>query len=501
MKGPWNVPSRRLAGICLGAVLGLGSLPGVAAAAITIDLPRCGAFIPAGAEDAVVVEPWRVLLDKDGAVTGHRMRLRRSGREATIEAGRRGFASQVGPSRMLLGERSGAGTQLSLVDTTAGCVVWNRDVARLAYAVDRATPGEVRLTLHEPGTRAYRGTLVLDVETGATAAMIDEECTLACAPNDGEVPAAAFGPAGHARPVPRFAAGAWSKDRTLTYEWGAGDVPPTWAKGPLKSGADDAQRTSDARTPRFDYRSSASNAIRYTGARPTFCGAAIACAGRNKPTAWWGVWITPHGTDFSWGVLRWCQKSQVPGCFDIRRVLLHELGHVSGLNHPESAGYRLGAQETVMHAITPAKPAAGSTRHAYGRCDVATLQELYDVPVHKTPISTCNDVDTRLSLSASKSSIAPGDSVKLKAQLSIADRSGYGELADNPLNKRSVKLKWRRAESGDDWSTAWMRFQASGSYDLIIAPGDSWEFKATFPAPGDEGLRFSRSEVVEVRVR
>lgn len=501
MKGYPHARSHRRIGLGMVATMAVALLPTSAAAASPFDLPICPSFGPADAEDGTVVEPWRVVLDQDGAVAGHRMTLRRGGRDTTVHAGRRGFAVHVRPERVLLGERSASGTRLSMVDTARGCRVWTRDVATLAYAPEQPQSEELRMTLHEPGTRAYRGTIVLDAETGATAAMIDDECTAACAPNDGEVPPAAFGPAGHARPVPSFAARGWARDKTLAYRWGAGDAPPAWARGALKSGADDAVRTSDARSPGFVYRSSASNSIRYTGSLPSFCGAAIACAGRNKPADWWGVWIKPHGSDYGWGTLRWCQKSQSTGCFDIRRVLLHELGHIAGLNHPESGGFKLGAHESVMHAITPAKSKPGGTRHAFGRCDVATLQELYDVPTNKMPISTCNDVVSKLALSTNRDSVDAGQSVTLRAKLRIADRSAYGQLADNPLNKRSVKLKFRRTGSNDDWTTAWMRFEQSGRYDLQITPSETWEFKATFPAPGNEGLRFSRSELVEVRVR
>jgi len=41
----------------------------------------------------------------------------------------------------------------------------------------------------------------------------------------------------------------------------------------------------------------------------------------------------------------------------------------------------------------------------------------------------------------------------------------------------------------------------SGRYELTITPQASWEFKATFPAPQNEGLHFSRSEVVKVKVQ
>ncbi len=92
--------------------------------------------------------------------------------------------------------------------------------------------------------------------------------------------------------------------------------------------------------------------------------------------------------------------------------------------------------------------------------------------------------------------------MRLIAELRIEDRAAYRELAGNPLNGRLLKLKYRRAGSADDWQATWMRsLYSSGRYELVITPDATWEFKAAFPAPSDEGLRYSRSEIVEVRVR
>ncbi len=219
------------------------------------------------------------------------------------------------------------------------------------------------------------------------------------------------------------------------------------------------------------------------------------------PTSW-GVWIRPYGTDYSWGTLRWCQKtSSSSGCFDIRRVMLHELGHIAGLNHPSSAGFTLSANVSVMQGITPSRPQSGSSRHAFGRCDVATLQELYDTPDNKTAISSCNDVATTLSLSASRSTIAAGASVRLTATLKVADHSSYRLLAANPLNGRSLKLMYRRAGSDDSWRTVWMRsLYQQGRYEATLWPDSTWELKAVFSKPADEGLRYSRSAIQKVKV-
>jgi hypothetical protein len=331
--------------------------------------------------------------------------------------------------------------------------------------------------------------------------MIDGECSTTCAPNDGELLPAAFGPVGPARPVPAFAAGGWPLDKGLGFSWQAGEQPPAWARPAITSAAADASETSKARSPQYGYRAGADETVRYTSSFPTFCRFGIACASRNLP-AFWAMWLRPHGTDFSWGTLRWCQREDGSGCFDLRRVILHELGHINGLDHPSAEGFRLAANETVMHDITPAKPSAGSTRHAFGRCDVATLQELYDVPSNSTPISSCNDVATELTLSASRLVIGPGESVRLRAVLRVADRSPFGLLAGNTLDGRSVRLKYRRSGSADAWTSLWLEPQASfGRYDLTITPTSDWEFQAAFPAPAGEGLRFSSSAIVKVRVQ
>lgn len=154
-----------------------------------------------------------------------------------------------------------------------------------------------------------------------------------------------------------------------------------------------------------------------------------------------------------------------------------------------------------MHAVTPSRPSPGSGRRAFGRCDVATLQELYDVPTASTPISTCNDVATDLSLSASADVVPAGTPVRFRATLRIADRNGYGQLADNVLNGRSVKLRYRRAGSDAAWTSLWMDpGSAGGRYELSLAPQANLEVVAAFPSPDDEGLAYSASPLVTVRV-
>jgi len=492
---------RRILGYALAGAL-MAAIPPAPTAAqgqhVTA-LPVCGES-SADTAPARVTTPWQVVLDDEGAVSEHRMAFRRGSQDVVVRAGRRGFAVVAASDRTLIGERSPEGTVLTMVDTEDICRLWQRVIDDLAYDVGApVADGQVELDLHDPATRWYEGRLLLDVDQGTTEAMIDGECSTDCTPHDGEISPAAFIPAGAARPVPAFAAGGWPKDSTLPFAWRSGDVPPEWARAPIRAGAEDASESSAARSPRFVYRGTAGDTIRYTPSFPEFCRLGIACASRNMP-GFWAVWLRPHGTDFSWGTLRWCQRHGDDGCFDLRRVVIHELGHVAGLNHPSSAGFNLAANETVMHAITPARPAPGSGRRAFGRCDVATLQELYDVPTNTTPVSTCNNVPTDLDLVASDTSVPVGDPVRLRATLRVSDLGSLGQLAGNVLTDRSVKLKYRRAGSDDSWTALWMDPQASGRYELSLAPQATLEFVAVLPAPDDEGLRYSASGTVTVRV-
>ena len=504
MRGPDHVRIRHIAAIALGSAMAVASAPSAAVVAgeDVATLPRCAGLETSSAVDQEVVSPWETELDGDGAVTGHRLTLRGDGREQRLHTGRRGFMVRVGADRLLIGERLDAGTRLDMIDTAEACRLWTRQSDRLLYPARDRAAGTISLTAHDRDSRGYEGTYVLDAATGETQVVVQATCVENCLPNDGGVGVAALQPAGAPRPTPNFAGGAWPKGKALTYHWKSDAVPPAWAWSPLQSGADDATRTSISSSPRFIYRSDGANSVAYTGSLPSFCSsAAIACARRSMPS-YWGVWIRPHGTDLPWGTLRWCQKtSSASGCLDIRRVILHELGHIAGLDHPSSAGFTLSVNDSVMQGITPMRPQAGASRHAYGRCDVATLQELYDTPDNKTAISTCNDVATRVTLAASSSSVRRGSTVKLTATLNVTGNSAFRQLAGNPLNGRTVALKYRRAGSADAWSTVWMRsLYSGGRYEVAITPGATWEFKAVFPHPPSEGLRFSSSDKVRVKV-
>ena len=452
---------------------------------------------PAAATALPAIGELEAVLDEAGVVVGHELMLG----DVRLRLGPRAVGSGAGQDRIVVGERAAGATSLWMLNTRRGCVVWQRNVPGLVYdvGVDDAAD-DLLLSSVEPGSRRYLGQLRMSIDTGVTNAMLEGTCLTPCEPNDGTVPDPSFLPAGAPRPVPFFGAGGWPKDTTLPFDWVSSAKPPDWARDPLLAAAGDASTTTRSAGPTFVYKATAPERIRYTAAFPDFCRSGIACAWRNMPISW-NIYVRPQGTDFAWGTLRWCQKTPGDGCFDLRRVALHEFGHVVGLDHPENHGYRLQPNDTVMQSVTPARPNAGSSRHSFGPCDVASLQEVYDVPDNRTLISTCNTVATSLGLASSRSSVAPGGSVTLTATLRIVDRDGLGKLGGAPLNGRSVKLRYRRAGSDDAWTAIWMASVGQGRYEAVLQPQRDWELEAIFKQPDDEGLLESRSDVVIVRLK
>jgi len=477
---------------------------------------------------------WSGDVDASGTLKGQTLRFA-GGR--TWRTGPRGFADGPFRERVVTGERDDRGTTLRVLDAADGCVSRSLRLDDLVYGTVAAPDGTLYVSLVAASDRRELGVfevpadggaprLVIRPPAGAMSRSVPRSLDLALA--DGQVratwcdeascvagetrtdhgalavdldPAAVVAsdlPMRDPTPVPIDAR--WGSWQVLDFRFHSTDASPSWMRDAVRAAAGDATTTSKALSPIF-YETSgdANGTIRYTTSFPSGCSTSIACASHDA--AAWTLRMRPQGYDFRWGTLRWCERTSGDGCFDAEHVALHEFGHAMGLDHPEEDGFHLPAASTVMHQVTPAKPDPAWNRHAFGSCDVASLQEQYGVPTMATTIASCNDVQTTLTLTASTTSLASGSRVTFKATLRVKGSSAYGQLSGIRLNGRTVQLRRRSAGTSGDWTISTMRpTDTPGVYSLSLAPSRSYELKAVFPTPDLEGLRGSSSDPIVVRV-
>ncbi len=291
-----------------------------------------------------------------------------------------------------------------------------------------------------------------------------------------------------------FMGNPFDQNQVLTYRWGAGGAPPSAIKTAIKDAIEDANTTHQSKAPTFAYSSSASSTITYGTSAP--CGEnGLACFRRDAPT-WFAVYLRENGHRFDWGTLRWCEATGRPkGCYDAENITLDELGHVLGLDHhvnlPDDSDYG----DAVVQTYSRVKPEAFYDAHAFGRCDVATLQQVYDVQTASTLYSTCLDVPSGTAIEASATWMPGAGWVSFTATVRSA---GTGKLSNNLVSGRVVVLQ-RRTSSG--WTDALtMAPGSAGTYTASLYLMSPTDVRATFRRPSNEGLRGSSSIPLTITV-
>lgn len=302
-------------------------------------------------------------------------------------------------------------------------------------------------------------------------------------------------------PDPHFS-GRWNQNQALPFAWRSGSVPDATKYQPaIRAAAADASETRGSQAATFSYAAGASNLIGY-GTGATCSPQGIACFTRNAPYSF-TMWMREQGHIFDWGSLRWCQAYTTwpDGCFDVENIMLDEFGHVQILDHHDNLPNEPDYTDAVVQALSHAKPRAGWNAHAFGRCDVATLQMQYDMQGWGAKYSTCLDLATTLTLSANPSSLTGPGTTTLTAALKVADVSSYVRLAGNPVALRTVTLQRRAPGTSTWWTVGTMPYTSpSGSYALSVSVRGPTDYRAVFSKPADEGLRAAISPTVRVNV-
>jgi hypothetical protein len=301
-------------------------------------------------------------------------------------------------------------------------------------------------------------------------------------------------PASAASPDP-FMGDPFGQNQELQYHWASGGIPPAAIKSAINHAADDANDSRRSKAPTFVYVAGTDNDMGYGVNAP--CGVnGLGCFRRDAPRSF-EIWLRENGHRFDWGTLKWCEMTdRVTGCYDAENIVLDELGHVTGLDHhvnlPDESDYG----DAVVQQFSRTKPRDHYNAHVFGRCDVATLQVVYDVATYSTPYSTCLDVPTELTLTANRTSVVAGQVATFTAVL-MSD--GDGRLFNNYLNGRTVVLQRRTASGWDDVVTMTMTSTA-GTYTAGLAPRSTSDLRAIFRKPASEGVRSSSSPVVTLVV-
>lgn len=303
-------------------------------------------------------------------------------------------------------------------------------------------------------------------------------------------------PASGHGPDPFFSGGPFPQNAVLEYRWSANGSPPADARSAIHDARDDSNASKKSKAPTFAYDAGASNAVYYGADVP--CGTnGLACFRRNVGDDWFGVWMRPNGHRFDWGTLRWCELSGSPdGCYEIENVMLDELGHVLGLDHHVNFSDDRDYDDAVVQTYSRTKPRSGWNAHVYGRCDVATLQQQYDVATWSTLYSTCLDVPTVITLAASTTSASSGSMVTFTASLRS---DGSGRLSNNPMSGRTVVLQRRTSTSWSDLVTM-TPGSASGTYVTGVTVRSTADYRALFRTPSNEGVTGDSSPAKTVSV-
>ena len=150
----------------------------------------------------------------------------------------------------------------------------------------------------------------------------------------------------------------------------------------------------------------------------------------------------------------------------------------------------------MVQTYSRTKPKAGYNAHVYGRCDVASLQQAYDLASYTTLYSTCFDVPTEVTLSVADASVPSGSMVTFTATLTSA---GEGRLSNNPMNGRIVVLQQRTSSGWSDVMTLGGT-STNGMYRGSLTVRSTQDYRSLFRGPSNEGVEADGSPAITISV-
>jgi hypothetical protein len=308
-------------------------------------------------------------------------------------------------------------------------------------------------------------------------------------------------PAAAHSPDPILSGALWAQDQDVRFRWRTGEAPPAAMQNAINAAATAANGTRRSRAATFTQDPAGASWINY--GLNVACGVnGIACFSRvNAPNSF-TMSFREQGHRFDWGALRWCQLTlNAPdGCYDAQNIALDEFGHAEILNHHVNFADGHDYLDAVVQTYSHTKPNIGWSAHAFGRCDVASLQRKYDVPLSTTKFSTCLDLATTLTIAPSTTVAGYKGSVAFTAKLIVTDLVEYERLGGNAVTSRIVTIQ-RRYPGGSWASVATMAAGAAGTYTYtatgLTATAD---WRAVFAKPAGDGIRGATSGAVTVSV-
>lgn len=302
-------------------------------------------------------------------------------------------------------------------------------------------------------------------------------------------------PASAHKPVPyQSSPGQYPAGSLLDANWGT-PAPHASLKPGIQLAMGDITSSRESKAPRISLSGDdADGYIYYQDPADSPCTEAqLACAARKVGgTETWRVTISEEGSG-SGNFVDWCALPAGSGtCWDVRRVTLHEFGHILRLDHATEALENTAPDRSIMQSSTPTSGNAGGVEHDFQNCDRARLQYLYGVQStvtlagchHEAAWATGGGVPTQVGIQSNGSNadfnVCLGDTVvftgSFRTQNITEEPANMNNLANNVLEGRSVQLMRRDTGVGS--------FVAYGS-SVVTDEDGVWQKTVDFFAPHD----------------